>query len=73
MNKLLMFGGIVLGVLFILISILYFITPANHLPHFIPGYSALLTRHHFTHGIGSLFLGLLCFAFAWFSGKPKTK
>jgi len=67
MNKILIVVSVIVGFLLIGLAILYFVTPASHLPHFIPGYTANLTRHHFTHGIASLFLGLGSFAFAWFS------
>jgi hypothetical protein len=72
MMKLVVILSIVVGVLFVGLSIIYFITPANHLMHFIPGYSAVLTKHHFTHAVASLFLGLGCFAFAWFSSGKKS-
>ncbi len=64
----------ILGIIFIIAAIVYFITPAQSLPSFFPGHEAGLTKTHFKHGIGSLFLGLACFAFAWFqSGKKKNK
>ncbi len=71
MNKLVMLLSVLVGVVLVGISILYFVTPANHLPTFIPGYAADLTRHHFTHGIASLFLGLGAFAFGWFASGKK--
>jgi len=63
--------SVLVGVVFIALSLVYFAFPANHLPHFIPGYSAIIYRRHFTHGVASLFLGLGCFAFAWFSSGKK--
>ena len=35
----------VLGVLFVILAIVYFATPAKDLPGFIPGHQAGLTRH----------------------------
>ncbi len=64
--------SVLIGVLFILLAVVYFILPAHSLPHFIPGYDPTLARHHFTHGVGSLFLGLGALAFAWFSSGKKS-
>ena len=74
MNKPIVILSIVLGVLLLILAGTYFIEPANSLPHFIPGYQAGLMKHHTTHAIGSLLLGLALFAFAWFqSGKKSSK
>jgi hypothetical protein len=73
MNKMLSIAAVLAGVLLLILAVTYFALPANGLPHFIPGYSAVLTRHHFTHGIACLFLGLGAFAFAWFSSGKKQK
>jgi hypothetical protein len=62
------------GLLLVIAAFVYFITPANHLPHFLPGFEAGYTKTHFKHGIGALCLGLACFAFAWFqTGKSSPK
>jgi hypothetical protein len=72
MNKPLVIGAVVLGVIFIAVSVLYFIEPARSLPTFFPGYDKTMMSPHYKHGIGSLFLGLACFVLAWFqSGKKK--
>ncbi len=71
-NKIVVALSLITGILFLAISLLYFALPASHLPHFLPGYSASLARHHFTHGVASLFLGLLAFAFAWFTSGKKS-
>jgi hypothetical protein len=63
----------ILGIIFIVIAVIYFITPAKSLPAFFPGHDVMVTKTHFKHGIGAFFLGLACFAFAWFqSGKKKN-
>ena len=72
MQKIVTILAVVVGVLFVILAGLYFVTPANQLPHFIPGYSAEILRHHFTHGVASLFLGLGAFAFAWFYSGKKS-
>lgn len=64
----------VLGIVFLGLALIYFITPANSLPSFLPGYDPTLTKVHFKHGVGSLLLALAIFAFAWFnSGKNHLK
>lgn len=73
MNKPLVIIVVILGIVFLAISIVYFSTPAKALPSFFPGYDAHLSTHHYKHGIGSLLLGIACFVFAWFqSGKKKS-
>ena len=64
----------IIGVIFVIIAIVYFVTPAKSLPFFLPGYQAGLAKTHFRHGIGSLLLGLALFAYAWFqTGKKINK
>jgi len=67
-----MIGAVATGVFLIGLAVVYFITPANHLPSFIPGFDTTITRHHFTHGIASLFLGLGAFVFVWFTSGKKS-
>jgi len=71
MNKIIVIVSILVGVGLVGLSVIYFALPANSLPHFVPGYDPTLLRHHFTHGVGSLLLGLGAFAFAWFSSGKK--
>jgi len=73
MNKKLLAGlAVFLGIVFIILAVVYFITPAHALPVFLPGHDTT-SKIHFKHGIGSLILGLGLLAFAWFqSGKKKT-
>lgn len=72
MNKLLVIGAIVLGVIFIICAGIYFLEPAKSLPVFFPGHDLALSRHHYKHGIGVLLLGIGCFAFAWFESGKKS-
>lgn len=66
--------GVIVGILFVVLAGMYWITPAKSLPTFIPGYEAGVINKHFKHGIGALGLGLACFAFAWFqSGKKSSQ
>ncbi|MCL6096731.1 MAG: hypothetical protein M1444_03600 [Patescibacteria group bacterium] len=73
-KKLLLISAVAVGMLFVVISIIYFTTPAKSLPSFFPGFDPALTKTHFKHGIGALFLGISAFVFAWFkSGKKSSK
>jgi uncharacterized membrane protein HdeD (DUF308 family) len=63
--------AVVLGIVLIAISIVYFAEPAGSLPSFFPGHAAGSAHHHTKHGIAALLLGLACFAFAWFNTGPK--
>lgn len=61
------------GLALIGLGVFYFITPANSLPVFIPGFDPTSTKIHFKHGVGSTFLGLAALAFAWFNSKGSPK
>ena len=73
MNKLLVWGSVLLGVVFIIIAIIYFITPAGSLPSMMPGFAAGATNIHYKHAIGSVIVALALFAFAWFKGAPAKQ
>jgi hypothetical protein len=70
MNKALTWGSGLLGVVFVLIAVVYFITPAGSLPHFMPGYMDGSSTVHYKHAIGSFIVALALFALAWFKGAP---
>ncbi len=73
MKKTLAILAVILGIVLIIASVIYFIEPARFLPNFFPGYDRSLMTHHYKHGIGSFILGIACFIFAWFqSGKKKS-
>jgi len=64
---------VVLGVVFLALAILYFVTPAQSLPHWLPGYVADSTKIHIKHGLASMILAVGCGILAWFSlGKKQT-
>jgi hypothetical protein len=67
-----MIGGIVLGVIFIAIGIVYLTTMAGNLPSFVPGHIDGSTIYRTKHGIAAIILGLGAFALAWFSGSPAS-
>jgi hypothetical protein len=70
MNKTLMFGSVVLGIVFVIFAGVYVVTPAGSLPSFMPGFQTGVVAIHYKHAIGSLILGLALFAFAWFKSAP---
>lgn len=72
MNKVVVWLVGIVGLLLVLTAFVYFTTPANALPNFLPGHETGLTKIHYKHGIGALFLGLACFAFAWFNSGKKS-
>ena len=68
--------AVVLGVLLLVVSVIYFIEPAHSLPSFFPGRvsatDAEANHHHTKHGIAALVVALALFAFAWFQTGPKN-
>ena len=74
MNKPAVVCVVLLGIILLFMAIIYFVEPAKSLPGFFPGHDTSLSRHHYTHGIAALFLGLGAFIMAWFlSGKKSSK
>lgn len=63
--------AVILGILFLIISYVYFTRQAGDLPHFFPGYQAGLDKVHDKHAIAALLLGIGCFVLAWFQSGPK--
>ena len=68
--------AVVLGVVLIVVSVIYFAQAAHSLPSFFPGHvsatNAEANHHHTKHGIAALVVALACFAFAWFQTGPKA-
>jgi hypothetical protein len=58
----------IIGLVFIGIATVYWLTPADGLPHFLPGFQAGSDHVHVTHALGSLIVALVLFAIAiiWF-------
>jgi hypothetical protein len=71
-KKLQVWGGGILGVLFVILAVVYWTTPAGSLPTFFPGYVVASTVVHFKHGLASLILGAACLIFAWFGTGKKV-
>ena len=73
-NRFLVWAAVVLGIIFLGISIMYFVEPASSLP--LPdalGHQAGSSHHHTKHGIAALCLGIACLIFAWFQTEPKSR
>jgi uncharacterized membrane protein HdeD (DUF308 family) len=71
-NRTLVIAGIVAGIFFIAVGIMYFALPAKSLP--VPdflGHQSGSSHHHIKHGIASVLVGVACFVFAWFQSGPK--
>jgi len=66
MRALVISGAILVGLFFFALAALYFLTPANSLPVFVPGYDQHSAKVHVTHGLGMLAIGVVAFALAWF-------
>jgi hypothetical protein len=72
MKKTLTALAVVFGVGFIALAIYYWVTPADMLPMFVPGYDAAMTSPHIKHGIASLAAGLALLVYAWFASAKKA-
>ena len=72
-KKILVTTGIVLGIIFFIIGIVYVTHSADMLPAFFPGHQAGLATKHYKHGIASFVVGIACFIFAWFQSGPKNQ
>lgn len=65
-------AGVVVGLLFLILAVYYWLTPANALPTFLPGYAPDAAKIHYTHGLASLVIGAACLVFAWFQSGRKS-
>ncbi len=65
--------SVVVGAALLIAAGMYAFTPAHSLPSFFPGFE-MSSKIHYKHAIGSFFLSLAVFAFAWFqTGKKSSK
>ena len=55
-----------IGILLFVVAFVYFKTPAESLPHFMPGFKPGIVQTHFKHGVAAFLLGLGSFIVAWF-------
>ena len=58
----------IVGIVFIGVALVYWLTPAGGLPSFLPGFEAASDHFHLTHALGLLIVALALFAIAiiWF-------
>ncbi len=61
---------VLIAVVFIAMSVVYFSRTADALPSFFPGHQAGSTRHHTKHGLAFLGLAVLALIGAWFTTAP---
>jgi len=71
-KKTIVWSSIVLGIIFIALSICYFVTPAGSLASFMPGFQAGSTHVHLKHAIASFILAVALFILAWFKSGKKN-
>ncbi|MBV9287889.1 MAG: hypothetical protein JO288_08705 [Hyphomicrobiales bacterium] len=60
-----------LGVVFLVAAAMYWFVPAGSLPSFFPGFEAGSDHIHHRHGIVSLVIALVLFAFAWLQTRQE--
>ena len=63
--------AILVGLAFIGLAALYWLTPAGDLPALIPGFVPGSTKPHFNHGLGALIIGLAALVVAWFASRTR--
>jgi len=61
----------VIGLVFVAIALVYWLTPAGGLPGFLPGFQAGSDHVHVTHALGSLLIALALFAIAHHLVTPQ--
>ncbi len=55
-----------LGIVALVLSAVYWLTPAGSLPGFLPGFEAGSSHVHVTHALVLLIVAVVLFALAWF-------
>ena len=64
--------AIILGLVFAIIAVVYWVLPAGSLPAFFPGFEAGSSHIHVKHGIAAAALAILLLAFAWHVGRLRA-
>jgi len=65
-------AAIVLGLVFVLVALVYWLVPAGSLPGFFPGFETGGTRIHVKHGIAAAAIAVILFALAWYAGRFRA-
>jgi len=69
-----MIAGVVLGVIFIIIGVVYLTQTASNLPAFFPGHVAVTTAaHHTKYAILAFLIAIVGFALAWYGTGSKKQ
>ncbi len=64
---------VIIGSVLVGAAIVYFVTPANSLPSFLPGHDPGLTKIHLKHGIASFVVGVCLWTCAWLLNRKKSR
>jgi len=64
--------GIVVGIVFAGLAVIYWSIPAGNLPSFMPGFQAGASTVHFKHGLAAFILAAGSFIYAWFMSGKKS-
>ncbi len=72
-NKILSAVLVVVAVALLVAAVIYFAQPASSLPPFLPGSDPTLARHHTTHALAALALGVICLIGAWMTSPRATR
>jgi hypothetical protein len=62
---------VIAALILVAIGVVYFVTPAESLPSFVPGHASHDTTHHLKHGLAAIGLALACLVGAWFTTRPN--
>lgn len=71
MKKAIIVLALLLGIVFLILTFVYWTTPASGLPTYLPGYNPAMATPHFKHGLLALILAVLSFIYAWFATGKK--
>jgi hypothetical protein len=64
--------GIILGLLFAALAIVYWVVPAGSLPTFVPGFEAGSAHIHLKHGIASALVAVVLGGLGWYIGRVRA-
>ena len=65
--------AVLLGIVCLGLTALYWVTPVASLPSFLPGHDPAGAGYHHKHAIGALVVAVAFFALAWFQSNTKKK
>jgi len=73
MKMLIRIALVVAAALLVALAVYYWMTPANALASFVPGYDAHVTGPHTKHALAAALLAVICLVGVWFStGKKQS-